>query len=46
MRYELAESHLVHALTGLINVELAVDVDEPCLDDNCLQDARMKRVAR
>lgn len=30
MRYELADAHLVHALTDLLQVDLAVDPTQPC----------------
>jgi DNA-binding transcriptional ArsR family regulator len=32
VRYELADERLRHALDGLLRVVLAVDTDEPCLD--------------
>lgn len=32
MRYELSDTNLVHALNDLVNVDLAVDEDEPCLE--------------
>lgn len=34
-RYEIADPHLATALTALINVTLAVDEDEPCIDPHC-----------
>ena len=33
MRYELADVHLAHALRDLLDVVLAVDEGQPCLDD-------------
>lgn len=33
MRYELADAHLAHALQDLLDVVLAVDEGQPCLDD-------------
>lgn len=33
MRYELADAHLAHALSDLLDVVLAVDTGEPCMDD-------------
>lgn len=32
MRYELADAHLAHALHDLLDVVLAVDVAQPCID--------------
>ena len=34
-RYEIADPHLSAALTALVDVTLAVDEDEPCLDPQC-----------
>ena len=34
-RYEIADPHLAAALTALVDVTLAVDEDEPCLDPAC-----------
>lgn len=34
-RYEIADPHLAAALTALLNVTLAVDVNEPCTDPTC-----------
>jgi len=34
-RYEIADSHLAHALTSLTEVVLAVDGGIPCANDNC-----------
>lgn len=33
MRYELADAHLARALRDLLDVALAVDEGEPCVDD-------------
>jgi len=33
MRYELADAHLAYALRDLLDVVLAVDDGEPCIDD-------------
>jgi len=33
MRYELADAHLAHALHDLLDVVLAVDVAQPCIDE-------------
>jgi DNA-binding transcriptional ArsR family regulator len=33
MRYELADAHLAHALRDLLDVALAVDDAQPCVDD-------------
>ena len=33
VRYELADAHLSHALRDLLDVVLAVDDDQPCVDD-------------
>ena len=33
MRYELADAHLAHALRDLLDVVLAVDDGQPCIDD-------------
>jgi ArsR family transcriptional regulator, cadmium/lead-responsive transcriptional repressor len=33
MRYELADASLAHALRDLLDVALAVDEGEPCVDD-------------
>ncbi|MEY7971406.1 ArsR/SmtB family transcription factor [Saccharomonospora xinjiangensis] len=33
VRYEIADQHLAHALSELVKVVLAVDTDEPCLDE-------------
>lgn len=34
-RYEMADPHLTHALTSLVETTLAVDEDVPCLDPQC-----------
>lgn len=34
VRYQLADTNLAHALRDLADVVLAVDVDQPCLNDN------------
>jgi ArsR family transcriptional regulator, cadmium/lead-responsive transcriptional repressor len=34
-RYEIADPHLAHALTALVNVTLAVDEQAPCTDATC-----------
>jgi DNA-binding transcriptional ArsR family regulator len=34
-RYEIADPHLTHALGSLVDVVLAVDDGEPCVDANC-----------
>ncbi|WP_022861530.1 Cd(II)/Pb(II)-sensing metalloregulatory transcriptional regulator CmtR [Bifidobacterium minimum] len=34
-RYEIADPHLAHALTALIDVTLAVDESVPCMDSDC-----------
>lgn len=34
-RYEIADAHLTRALTALVDVVLAVDDGEPCIDDAC-----------
>jgi DNA-binding transcriptional ArsR family regulator len=34
-RYEIADPHLTRALTALVDVTLAVDESEPCMDDRC-----------
>lgn len=34
-RYEIADPHLAAALTALVDVTLAVDEDEVCLDPDC-----------
>ena len=34
-RYEIADPHLTHALTALVNVVLAVDESAECLDILC-----------
>ncbi|AIG80397.1 ArsR family transcriptional regulator [Amycolatopsis japonica] len=33
VRYALADAHLACALRELVQVVLAVDIDEPCIDD-------------
>lgn len=33
MRYELVDGHLTHALRDLLDVVLAVDPAEPCIDE-------------
>jgi DNA-binding transcriptional ArsR family regulator len=33
VRYELADAHLAHALGELVQVVLAVDTAQPCVDD-------------
>mgnify|MGYP000232792246 CR=1 FL=1 len=34
-RYEIADPHLTRALTGLVDVTLAVDENVPCTDPAC-----------
>ena len=34
-RYEIADAHLTRALTGLVDIALAVDESTPCLDPAC-----------
>ena len=34
-RYEIADPHLAAALTALVEVTLAVDENEPCIDPAC-----------
>lgn len=34
-RYEIADPHLAHALTALLEVTLAVDESAPCIDPTC-----------
>ncbi|SJM70048.1 Transcriptional regulator, ArsR family [Gulosibacter sp. 10] len=34
-RYEIADPHLAAALTALVDVTLAVDESEPCVDPAC-----------
>ena len=34
-RYEISDPHIAAALTALIDVTLAVDEQEPCLDPEC-----------
>jgi ArsR family transcriptional regulator, cadmium/lead-responsive transcriptional repressor len=34
-RYEIADPHLTRALLSLVDVVLAVDGGEPCVDENC-----------
>lgn len=34
-RYEIADPHLARALSALVNVTLAVDEGEPCIDPSC-----------
>lgn len=34
-RYEIADPHLAAALTVLVDVTLAVDENEPCMDATC-----------
>jgi DNA-binding transcriptional ArsR family regulator len=34
-RYEIADPHLAAALTALVDVTLAVDEQEPCIDPRC-----------
>lgn len=36
MRYELADAHLAHALRDLLDVVLAVDEGQPCVNDVAL----------
>lgn len=33
VRYDLADPHLARALSELAQIVLAIDSDEPCLDD-------------
>ncbi|RZS29670.1 ArsR family transcriptional regulator [Herbihabitans rhizosphaerae] len=40
VRYALADEHLGRALRELVKVVLAVDTDEPCLDDVPATEAR------
>ena len=35
MRYDISDPHLRTALTMLLDVALAVDLDAPCIDDQC-----------
>ncbi|MFI9450593.1 ArsR/SmtB family transcription factor [Amycolatopsis sp. NPDC052450] len=37
VRYSLADAHLARALRELVQVVLAVDTAEPCVDDDALQ---------
>lgn len=39
MRYEIADRHLAHAIKDLLEVVLAVDTGEPCVDDETLPGA-------
>ncbi|MGR0220741.1 Cd(II)/Pb(II)-sensing metalloregulatory transcriptional regulator CmtR [Agromyces sp. ZXT2-6] len=34
-RYEIADPHLAHALTSLLETTLAVDENAPCIDPAC-----------
>lgn len=34
-RYEIADPHIAGALTALVDVTLAVDENEPCIDPEC-----------
>lgn len=34
-RYDIADAHLAHALTALLDTTLAVDASVPCLDPSC-----------
>ena len=34
-RYEIADPHLTAALTALVDVTLAVDGNQPCIDPGC-----------
>lgn len=34
-RYEIADPHLAEALNALVDVTLAVDENEPCVDASC-----------
>jgi DNA-binding transcriptional ArsR family regulator len=34
-RYEIADPHLTRALSALVDVVLAVDYGDECVDDNC-----------
>ncbi len=34
-RYEIADPHLTAALSGLVDVTLAVDENQPCIDPAC-----------
>ena len=34
-RYEIADPHLAAALTGLVDVTLAIDENVPCIDPGC-----------
>jgi DNA-binding transcriptional ArsR family regulator len=34
-RYEIADPHLTAALSALVDVTLAVDENEPCIDPSC-----------
>lgn len=42
VRYELADAHLAHALDELLQVVLAVDVDQECLDARAAQRPRAR----
>ncbi|OBG34758.1 helix-turn-helix transcriptional regulator [Mycolicibacter heraklionensis] len=44
VRYGLADPHLARALGELVQVVLAVDTDEPCIDD-CVTSAAVKVAA-
>lgn len=46
MRYELSDSHLGHALSDLIRVQLLVEGEEPCLDDVAAPDRRAAETIR
>lgn len=35
-RYEIADPHLAHALTALVDVTLAVDESVPCMNPDCV----------
>jgi ArsR family transcriptional regulator, cadmium/lead-responsive transcriptional repressor len=40
VRYALADAHLARALRELVKIVLAVDTDEPCLDDSPAEASR------
>jgi hypothetical protein len=39
VRYALADPHLARALGELVQVVLAVDIEQPCVDDGVLEAA-------
>lgn len=40
VRYELADAHLARALSELVQVVLAVDTEQPCLDQQATMSTR------